>query len=291
MADLTDREIDSLGTETLPDEPEPPAPAEKPEAPASGAPADEAKPAAAVDEDPDEIKPLPGKPGDPNYTKAVEKRIGKMRAKLGAVERERDRYKEEALNRAPAAPAAAAPEPAKAASDLEPTAEQFTTTEEYVKALASWQYRADRATEVAEAVKQRAAGDLERTIDQFKTRVDQSKIREQHPDFDAVVDAQGHYSPTMKQLVLESDRGPELAYYLATHEAESVTLSKLDPVNAAKAMGKLEERLSRKPEKRTVTNAAEPLAPVGGDDSVGKSPDAMSQAEYEAWRNRKTVPA
>jgi len=286
---MADRPIDSLGDERLADEPEPVSPAapavdgdEPPAAPAPAPLGDTTAPSAVVPpaEEDDEETPLPGKPGDLNYTKAVEKRIAMVRRKQGDAERDRDFWKDKATS----SPAPAAVQPA---GPPEPKEGDFQTNAEYVKALATWQYQKDRTEEQTRAQQDSDAEHIRTTVEKFTARTEESKIRERHPDYDEIVDTKGQYSPAMKQLVLESEHGPELAYYLGTHEEASKRIAAMSPLAAAKELGKLEVQLTQKPAKRTVTNATEPITPLSGDDVAGKSPDDMGQDEYETWRKKQ----
>jgi hypothetical protein len=78
-------------------------------------------------------------------------------------------------------------------------------------------------------------------------------------------------------------------YELASDLKEFKRINSLPPLAIAREIGKLELKLSKpseeKQEIKKTTNAPKPLTPVGSKSApVKKSPDEMSQKEYEAWR-------
>lgn len=86
-------------------------------------------------------------------------------------------------------------------------------------------------------------------------------------DFDQVIEQftanGGKFSDAVRELVTESDVGPELAYHLAKHPAVSNKINSLPPLQAAKEIARLEDTLSR-PSNRA-TKAPPPLkTPTGG---------------------------
>ena len=92
-------------------------------------------------------------------------------------------------------------------------------------------------------------------------------------DFDAVVsgfvDKGGKFSDAVRELVMESDVGPQLAYHLAKHPSIANKINNLPPLQAAKEIARLEDTLSQTSTK--ATKAPAPLTPVKG--GAGPSTD------------------
>lgn len=170
----------------------------------------------------------------------------------------------------------------------EPKEGDFESNAEFVKAVTSWQFSKDKADGDAKARATKSDQDKQNMVNTYKDRVDSSNIREKHPDFDEVTGSRGHYGPAVKELVLTSEIGPELAYHLAQNE-DTINLAGMSPLEAAKEVAKIEMKLTQKPNKITVTNATTPITPVSGNDVVKKSPDDMSQSEYEKGRQAGTI--
>ncbi len=98
-------------------------------------------------------------------------------------------------------------------------------------------------------------------------------------------------SDTFEQLLVMSDCGPAMLYELAKNPAEFERINSLPPIAAARELGKLEYRLTSsasddtKPEPKKTTKAPAPISPVGSKGGrVEKSPEDMTQREFEAWR-------
>lgn len=85
-------------------------------------------------------------------------------------------------------------------------------------------------------------------------------------------------------LILESDKGPELAYYLGKNPNEAHAVVNMQPLEAAKYIGGIEARLTP-PAAKKATTAPKPVPKVGGvSGSSSKDPASMTMKEYEKWR-------
>lgn len=91
-------------------------------------------------------------------------------------------------------------------------------------------------------------------------------------------------SQHVAELIVDSDKGPQVAYYLAKHPNEARAVVNMSPIEAAKFIGGIEARISARPA-RTTTKAPKPVPKVTGK-SAGSAtdPNNMSQAAYEKWR-------
>ena len=90
------------------------------------------------------------------------------------------------------------------------------------------------------------------------------------------------------EALAETENPADIAYYLGNNRTECIAISKMTPMAASRAIAKLETKLAGsapapKPTKKT-TSAPPPIKPVGSSNTVGKDPEKMTQAEYEAWR-------
>lgn len=122
-------------------------------------------------------------------------------------------------------------------------------------------------------------------IEAFQDRMEDA--REKIPDFDTVVKGakDREIKSHVQDLVVDSEKGGLLAYYLAKYPAELTKLNGMSPIQAAKAVGALEHRLTPvKP--KAATTAPAPAKPVTGAAAAGLDPSKMSMAEYEKWRSR-----
>jgi hypothetical protein len=128
------------------------------------------------------------------------------------------------------------------------------------------------------------AAERQKTADGWHKRLVQATA--EMPDFeDVIASSDVPMSAPMQQLIMESDVGPKLAYYLATHPDEASQIVSMPPIRMVAALGRIEERLqSQQIVAKKPTSAPPPLKQVGGKASSRKSPADMTDTEYAKWR-------
>lgn len=161
----------------------------------------------------------------------------------------------------------------------------------YAADLNAWTLRNMRREDVAETVKADRQQANQARIDAFQARVE--AYRDEVPDFEEVA---FHRAPindaNTAELIMESEYGPQIAYYLGKHPAEARELAGLSPMQKALAIGRLEGKLSAPPSApKRVTQAPEPIVPAAGTRSPTKlaySAD-MSMDDYKKWRKQQGI--
>jgi hypothetical protein len=120
-------------------------------------------------------------------------------------------------------------------------------------------------------------------LSEFEERTEAFKAKA--TDFEDVigeyVNKGGKFSDVIRELVMESDLGPQLTYHLAKNPAVANKLNSLSPLQAAKEFARLEDTLS-KPSK--VTKAPAPITSPKGGASGSFDPAKASMDEYVAKR-------
>jgi hypothetical protein len=119
------------------------------------------------------------------------------------------------------------------------------------------------------------------------------------PDYaEAVADPslQQYVTPTISEVVVTSEVGPQLSYYLAQNRGELATIAKMRPTQQAMALARIEAKLSAaspatpapapKPKPVQQTRAPAPPTPVGNGSAPSKRIEDMSPEEYRAHRQR-----
>lgn len=100
------------------------------------------------------------------------------------------------------------------------------------------------------------------------------------------------FTPIVKDLLATSDIGPDLAYHLAKNPDALFEIADMDERSAARAIGRLEERIQaarKAPAGRTVSRAPAPAPKLDAtDEALEKEDGEMSDAEWLA-RRRKEV--
>lgn len=179
----------------------------------------------------------------------------------------------------------------KAIDNSEPKIENFDDFDSFVAAKAEW----IAARKIEETLTERERRQLAERENyarhelslSWQKRVSEATV--ELPDFeDVILSSEVPMTGQMQQAIMESDVGPKLAYYLATNPDEAIQISKMSPIGAIRALGRIEERLSSRPVKKS-TSAPEPIKPVGGRATVKKDPGQMNDAEYAKWRKSGKV--
>ena len=220
-------------------------------------------------------EPAPGK-----KRTGFQKRMAQHQEELETARLEADFWKREALK-------ATAPTEKTAAK----TRLDFDSDDEWLE----HRLTVERQELVKEAREQAAEqARLERLAEGYTAKIAEAK--KDHPDWDEVfAQADGATLPHEAILFcLESPAGAKIAYHLAKNEEAYEAFIKLPPNRQAVELGRLEERLSKKPVqqqeavKRT-TAAPSKLTDVrGGGTSAPTGADRFSSKE--AWRQWRNTP-
>lgn len=255
-------------------------------------PAAEASDAAEEADDGEDTQNETGESADPGNdeppkpkNRGVGKRIDELTKARYDAERERDHWRELAMRQQQPPPGQPQPAPAAAsqAESGEPTLESCDFDQaEFTRKWYAWRRAED--TKIEAAQKRQAA---------FQERV--AAFRAQHPDYDAVAGNPAlPITQQVAEVILETEDPPAVAYYLGQNPSEAAAIAQMTPVQIARAIGKIEAKLSappaaseappRQPAPKTVTQAPPPVTTLSGAASVRKSYEDMSQEEYEQQR-------
>ena len=176
---------------------------------------------------------------------------------------------------------AAQPKEAPAEAE-EPKPEAFEDYGAYVRALAKFEAKALVKAEL-EQQRTRQAQEAQATTWQQRAEAAKAEL----PDFEQVMaSSTAPMSQAMAEAIKGSDIGPKVAYHLAQNPDIATRLSRLDPMAAAREIGRLEASLSVKtePTPKRITSAPTPTTPIGSGRSTSGDPSKMSQADYMEWR-------
>lgn len=117
----------------------------------------------------------------------------------------------------------------------------------------------------------------------------ENAVRQAKPDYDSVVrDPSLPITPLMAEVIRESDKGPDVAYWLGTNRSEAQRIAGLAPHLQAAALGRIEAGFIAPARAQPRTPPPAPPQTVAGISSgINKSPDDMSMAEYVAWMKER----
>jgi hypothetical protein len=168
----------------------------------------------------------------------------------------------------------------------EPRIEDFQDFDQYVAAKAEWISEHKIQKVLAERDQrsnaERAEADSRTTADNWNRKL--QKASADIPDLtEAIESSDVPMTPVMRSAIVESDVGPQLAYYLATHPDEAEDIAALGPLATVRALGRIEERLAtRKPAKPS--GAPAPITPSGQKAQASKDPANMEYDDFVKFR-------
>lgn len=174
---------------------------------------------------------------------------------------------------------------------VEPKIENFTNQADYLEAAAN--FKAEQIVAEKEAKKQQAA-----IRDSYDDR--EEAIRAKYSDYEDIAlldtDKGGPaISNTMAEVIMESEIGPEIAYYLGKNVEESKRIWAMKPALQAAALGKIEAKLTAKPPAKPTSTAPDPIKPVvSRSSSPAINPSdprsmSMSMDEWVRARNKQEM--
>lgn len=168
---------------------------------------------------------------------------------------------------------------------------------DFTEASADYAAKKAVADERARQAQEREQQEKTRIESQFKARVDAAVKK--YPDFhDAISKSEAWLPNAVLQYITESEYGPDVSYYLATHSEAVDKISKLPPIKAIAEIGKLELTFE-KPEKPAVAapepkaqergGAPPPITPISGTGTgtVNTDPSKMSFRELRDYERNK----
>jgi len=169
---------------------------------------------------------------------------------------------------------------ARAHAPPRPKEEDFKTYSEFVEALTEW--KTDRKIQEREAAREeqraraRNESESKKVLDAHNARVDEAKTRyaDWNDAFKGLDD--NSFSDPMVVYIFESDRGPDVTYYLATHRDELERIRGLSPIKQAAALGRIEDRLEAESDKG---DKGEDGAGDKGEDAKDSKPPQFAKRE------------
>ncbi len=105
-----------------------------------------------------------------------------------------------------------------------------------------------------------------------------TEARAVYSDFDAVaLNPNLPISQTMGDVIADSQRGADIAYFLGKNPDEAKRIAGMPPIQAARELGRIEAELTPKP--RKISNAPPPVETVGSRGSGNDDPAGFSIAQ------------
>ena len=196
--------------------------------------------------------------------KGAQKRIGKLTYEMREAQRERDYWREQALEKQKQASAGNETAESELDLPLPPTQESVDFDDaKYAQEMAKWAIAYADARDAQKAAEQQVAQQAQSEQERIKSYSERADAFSETKDdyYDVAHDPDLQVSDAMRDVLLESDHGPQLLYHLGENPKEASRISRLSPVSAALELGKLEARLTA-PSQSKPSSAPAPVKPV-----------------------------
>jgi hypothetical protein len=175
----------------------------------------------------------------------------------------------------------------------EPKPSDFDDYDKYVAALTDQRVRKARIEWEMESARKDQERSAQERAESLRTKLQEGY--QKYTDFEEVAFDRSaiHITPMVVDILSDCDHPADLAYYLAKNRVEGVAISKMTPIQAARAMARIAAKLDTQraqtptptPQRKPITGAPPPITPLSGaKGAVHKDPEKMTQKEYEQWR-------
>jgi hypothetical protein len=174
-----------------------------------------------------------------------------------------------------------------------PDQANFKSWDEYNEALTDWKVEQKLQAKEAEAQRQAAEYRQQQLVSSWAQR--ENAVREKVADYDDVMESAADVpvSAAVRDMLLESDHGPQLAYWLAKNTDVARQIANLDDKSAARAIGRIEAAFltsseqTKKPAPKA-SAAPPPIKPVG--QKGGRVYDPLAaDMDYDAWEKGRNA--
>jgi hypothetical protein len=195
---------------------------------------------------------------------------------LEAARQEAEYWKSQVVQK-PAQPQTAAP-------TGKPTVEQYDSYEDYLEALSDYKVEQKLSVREQEQSRSQQQEQLVERQKAFQARAEKLEI----DDFvEVVYNPDIRISQDMADIAFDSEKGPEILYYLGKNPAEAARLASLDTRQVGYEIGRLEAALSL-PQAKTQSSAPPPIKPIsGGGEPPQMDQEKMTPDQWRDWRNEQ----
>jgi len=169
-----------------------------------------------------------------------------------------------------------------------PARDKYESDEDYVDALTTWKVDQKLGNVKEELAKSQGSNKVQAD---WVGKI--TKAREEYPDYDTVLEdvSDVPVAPELADVLMSSENGADVTYYLAKHTDEMGKLNGMDKVSIARYIGRLEEKIDRERASKTkapVSKAPAPIKPASPSSAPSlKSLEDMSMKEYVAYMDKQ----
>ncbi len=171
----------------------------------------------------------------------------------------------------------------------EPKQEIFDDYQKYLDAKISYEVNKAKVTWDREEVEKQTDTQRQQKMTDLKERINLGY--QEYNDFEEVaLSPEVPITPIIAEILADCEIPHRIAYYLGKNRAEAIRISRLSPIQATREIAKIEVEITKAINQPPVTpkipSAPAPIKPLGSSHTIQKSPEKMTQKEYEAWANQ-----
>lgn len=201
--------------------------------------------------------------------RGAEKRIAELVKKAHEAQREAEYYRKQV----------------EAGKSVGPNPDDYEGGEydpRYIAAVAKAEIQAELRAERVAQDQAVAAEMAEQRKAEVQVKMAEARVR--YPDFDEVAFNQNlPITEVMAEVISESDKAADLAYYLGKNPAIAAKVAGMSPLAAARELGRIETTL---PVPKKTSSAPDPIKPIAGKHAEGiTDPNKLPMEEWMKWRN------
>lgn len=203
----------------------------------------------------------------PRKKGGFQRRIDKLNSRISDKDKEVEYWKAQALKDASAEKKSSF-ESNAVSTEGKPIADNFDTHAEYVEALTDWKTEQKFKEREQKAEKANLQSERQKLVTAYNERA--KSFAEKNDDYFDVIEAVDDIPlpTTLQEIILSSENSAELTYELAKNREELARICKLSPLAVAREIGRIEARLLKASENKTVepkkiTSAPTPIETVG----------------------------
>lgn len=163
--------------------------------------------------------------------------------------------------------------------DYAPRREQFASDEQYLDAKVDWKLH-QRDQHSAQQRFQEHSQRLTHTTESIYAKA------QAQPGFDREAFDELPLTRPIVEALIESDQAPQLMAYMATHPDDIERIAGMSPARQAAELGKLEAKLSSKPQVKT-SKAPDPITPIGSGKTPVHDHESADMDAYLALRKKE----
>jgi len=211
----------------------------------------------------------------------VQKRIDELTRKRRDAERDAEYWRQQAMKQPDKPVEDVKPEPLKTLADFDYDESKFQS-HLFEKAQ---QGAVESARQVLK--EEQSQQNSSRKISDFRGR--EAEFCKDVDDYQEVVqNPRLNINQTMADVATEMDDGPEVLYYLGKNPEIADKIAQLSPLSAARELGRIEAKIqSQEKSGKQVSEAPAPTPKLSAvEPSISKSPDDMTQKEWNAHRRK-----